>query len=174
MLVLALAIIALAKRNRGLAGALVLLGATADLAVANSRCVTVVPQSLFDGEPEVLHRIREAEEQNPAPGPYRIYRMPLWNPPDWLMETADERGRQFVEWERATLQPKYGINDGVEHTHTIGVAEIYEYEWFFGGFPRNLPDRYFSEAPEADWRSLTRVLAVFENTTAVAYWAWFN
>jgi hypothetical protein len=45
---------------------------------------------------------------------------------------------------------------------------------FFGGFPRNLPDRYFSEAPEADWRSLTRVLAVFENTTAVAYWAWFN
>jgi hypothetical protein len=138
MLVLALAIIALAKRNRGLAGALVLLGATADLAVANSRCVTVVPQSLFDGEPEVLHRIREAEEQNPAPGPYRIYRMPLWNPPDWLMETADERGRQFVEWERATLQPKYGINDGVEHTHTIGVAEIYEYEWFFGGFPRKV------------------------------------
>lgn len=45
---------------------------------------------------------------------------------------------------------------------------------FAGGFPRNLPDRYFSEAPQADWNALTRVFAVFENTTAVAYAAWFN
>ena len=41
-------------------------------------------------------------------------------------------------WERATLQPKYGINEGIEYTHTIGVAEIYDYEWFFGGFPRKV------------------------------------
>jgi len=45
---------------------------------------------------------------------------------------------------------------------------------FAGGFPRNLPDRYFSEAPEVDGRALWRVVAVFENATAVAYWAWFN
>jgi hypothetical protein len=45
---------------------------------------------------------------------------------------------------------------------------------FAGGFPRNLPDRYFSEAPDVDWRVLSRVFAVFENTTAVAYAAWFN
>src|SRR5262245_3650732 len=45
---------------------------------------------------------------------------------------------------------------------------------FAGGFPRNLPDRYFSEAPEVDWRVLSRVFVVFQNTAAVAYAAWFN
>lgn len=45
---------------------------------------------------------------------------------------------------------------------------------FAGGFPGNLPDRYFSEAPEVDMRSLWRVMAVFQNTAAVAYFAWFN
>ena len=40
-----------------------------------------------------------------------------------------------MDWERETIQPKYGINEGVEYTHTIGVAELYDYEWFFGGFP---------------------------------------
>ncbi len=46
----------------------------------------------------------------------------------------------FVAWERGTLQPKYGIDLGVEYTHTIGVAELYDYEWFFAGFPRHLQD----------------------------------
>ena len=40
-----------------------------------------------------------------------------------------------MTWERETIQPKYGITLGVNYTHTIGVAEIYDYEWFFGGFP---------------------------------------
>lgn len=138
MMGLTLGLVALARRNVPLAGALALIVVTADLAVANSRYVTVVPQALFEGEPEVLKIIREAERRDPSPGPYRVYRMPLWNPPLWLMTASDDRGRDFVEWERATLQPKYGINEGVEHTHTIGVAEIYDFEWFFGGFPRKV------------------------------------
>jgi hypothetical protein len=43
-----------------------------------------------------------------------------------------------------------------------------------GGFPGNLADRYFSEAPEVNMNALSRVIAVFQNTTAVAYAAWFN
>ncbi|MGC8643653.1 MAG: hypothetical protein ACP5XB_27660, partial [Isosphaeraceae bacterium] len=141
MLACALLLIPLARRRPGAAGVLALLSMTADLAVANSRYVTVVPQALFEAEPEVLKIIREAERKDPAPGPYRVYRMPAWNPPEWTMKSADDRCREFVAWEHATLQPKYGINEGVEHTHTMGVAEIYDYEWFFGGFPRKVWDQ---------------------------------
>ncbi len=38
------------------------------------------------------------------------------------------------------LQPKYGIPHGVQYAHVLGVAELYEYEWFFGGFLRKVRD----------------------------------
>ncbi len=43
-----------------------------------------------------------------------------------------------VIWERDTVQPKYGINFGIEYAHTLGVAEIYDYEWYYGGFFRKV------------------------------------
>ena len=47
-----------------------------------------------------------------------------------------DRAVDFVVWEHDTLLPKYGINLGVEYTHTFGVGQIYDYEWFFGSSPR--------------------------------------
>ena len=103
--------------------------------MANARYVITVPQSLMETEPEVVRIIKEAEAANPAPGPFRIHRMPQWTPPFWYSEASADRVGDFVTWERETIQPKYGITLGVNYTHTIGVAEIYDYEWFFGGFP---------------------------------------
>ena len=100
-----------------------------------SRYVSTVPQSLMETKPEVVRIIEEAERKDPVARPFRVHRMPLWNPPSWLGKQSDDRVRDFVAWERETIQPKYGINQGVEYTHTIGVAELYDYEWFFGGFP---------------------------------------
>ena len=45
---------------------------------------------------------------------------------------------------------------------------------FDGKFPKNLPDRYFSEERDVDIGVLFRVFTLFENTTSVAYAAWFN
>ena len=67
--------------------------------------------------------------------------MPQWNPPGWHSKTSADRVNDFVAWERETIQPKYGITEGVEYTHTIGVAELYDYEWFFGGFPFTVRDQ---------------------------------
>jgi len=135
MLALALILIPLAGRRPVLAGLLALLAVSADLAVANSRHVSTVPQALFDDEPEVSRIIKEAERQNPSPGPFRVHRMPIWSPPHWFSVSSTDRIRDFVTWERATIQPKYGITQGIEYTHTLGVAELYDYEWFFSGFP---------------------------------------
>ena len=135
MLALTVALIVLARRRVALAGMLALIFVSADLAVANARYVTTVPQALFDDEPEVVRIIREAERENPSPGPFRVHRMPQWGPTGWHSSSSPDRVRDFVAWERGTIQPKYGITEGIEYTHTLGVSELYDYEWFFGGFP---------------------------------------
>lgn len=135
---LGIAAMMLARRRPGLAGALALAIVTADLAVANRRMIATVPQALFEVEPEAIKHIREAEREKPSDGPYRVHRMPIWNPLGWHLTKSADRVRDFMEWERATIQPKYGINLGVEFTHTVGVAELYDYEWYFGGFLRSI------------------------------------
>jgi len=138
ILALAIAAMLLARRRPRLAGALALAIVAADLAVANHRMIATAPQALFEVEPEVARIIREAESEKPSDGPFRIHRMAIWNPPGWYATKSDDRVRDFLEWERATLQPKYGINLGIEYTHTVGVAELYDYEWYFGGFLRTI------------------------------------
>jgi hypothetical protein len=123
-----------AHHRPALAAAVALTALTADLTAANAKYVLTVPQAILDKTPEVLQIIQTLEEKNPSPGPYRIHRMPVWNPRVWALEASDNRVRDFVEWERGTLQPKYGIAEGVQFTLTFGVAELYDYEWFFGGF----------------------------------------
>ena len=115
-------------------GALILVVLTLDLATANARLVLTVPQEDFVTKPEVLERIEEAERLNPAPGPFRIHREPIWNPFSWRFEPSTERVRDMFRWERSTIQPKYGLSYGVEYTRTLGVAELYDYEWFFATF----------------------------------------
>ena len=119
-----------------LAGSCALLLVTADLAAANARCVLTVPQTVLDSKPEVLKAIEDEERNHPRPGHFRIHRMPAWHPRGWQMNASVDRAVDFVVWEHKTLLPKYGINLGVDYTHTFGVGEIYDYEWFFASSPR--------------------------------------
>jgi hypothetical protein len=137
LLSLALLLVRFAPRRPALAAAAVLAVTTADLATANARSVITAPQQMFEGVPELLRIINEDAKAHPYPGPYRIHRMPLWNPGGWGEQATTDRVRDFLEWERKTIQPKYGINYGVQYTLTYGVAELYDYEWFFGGFLRS-------------------------------------
>jgi len=135
VLSIGLGIFRLARRSLPAAGSLLVFCVAIDLGVANFRYVKTVPQELLEGESEVVRIIRDAEREQPSDGPFRVHRMPQWNPPYWVHNSSDDRGRDFVTWERRTIQPKYGITQGIEYTHTMGVAELYDYEWFFGGFP---------------------------------------
>jgi hypothetical protein len=143
-LVLAIAlvlILRLASRLPVVAAALALAVSSADLAVANARVVTTVPQSVMDEIPEVLSSIKLAERERPASGPYRVHRVPIWNPMGWGETASPDRLREIVEWQRETLGPKYGINLGISYTLSIGVAQINDYERFFGGFYFKARDR---------------------------------
>ena len=111
---------------------------TVDLGLANAPLIKTVPQADFEETPKVLRLIAEAEKRDPSPGPYRIHRMPIWNPTIWQNTTSDDRVRDFVRWEHGTIQPKYGLLHGVEYTHAVGVGELYDYSWFFAPFPRSV------------------------------------
>lgn len=140
VLALGLAVFRLAARRPGLAGILVLLVSTLDLTLANRHFVLTVPQAVLEAKPEVLTLIEEAERAKPQPGPYRIHRLPSWEPFIWKKTGSPDRGQEIVQWERDTLQPKYGIPYGVEYARVVGVAELYENEWYYGGFLRTVRD----------------------------------
>jgi len=140
MMAVTLVVVSLAQRRPAAAGLLAVLAATADLGIANGRYVATVPQELFETEPEAVRILREAEQKNPSDGPFRVHRMAQWNPPKWFSTASDNRVLDFLIWERGTIQPKYGITEGIEYTHTMGVAELYDYEWYFAGFPRTIDE----------------------------------
>lgn len=141
VMAIGLALVRWGRRAEGVAGALALLVMTVDLALANARSVLTVPQKLFETEPRVVRLIKEAEDLKPSPGQhYRVHRMPIWEPISWASETSHDRIGDFLAWERETIQPKYGLPYGVEYTLSLGVAELYDYDWFFGGFLRKVDD----------------------------------
>ena len=77
----------------------------------------------------------------------------------------------FVTWERGTLQPKYGIDLGVEYTHTIGVAELYDYEWFFARLPphvRRCTTADVSALTKGDSSSTSLVAATTSGTRGIS------
>ena len=138
-------LVLVARKRPELAGSAAVIIMTADLAVANARYVLTVPQSLLESKPEVLKIIEAAERDDPAQGPYRIHRMPIWSPLGWRSTRSKDRVFELVTWEHDTMQPKYGINHGVEYTYTLGVAELYDYDWYFNGFPRIVRDPEIAE-----------------------------
>ena len=135
-----------ARKRPHLAGSVAVIVMTADLATANARHVLTVPQAVFETKSEVLRIIEDAERAHPSPGPYRIHRMPIWSPMGWPSTTSKDRNYEIVTWEHDTIQPKYGINMGVEYTHTMGVAELLDYDWYFNGFPRKVRDEQVAKA----------------------------
>ena len=131
------ALVLMARRRPATAGILAVVLAAADVGLANGWTVRAVPQSDFEKVPKALAKIAEAEASDPSPGPYRIHRMPTWSPTRWREVRSDDRIRDVDAWEHDTIQPKYGLLDGVEYTQTLGTAELYDYEWFFSPFPRS-------------------------------------
>ena len=107
---------------------------TADLAAANAAYVLTVPQALFDTTSEVSEVIANAERADPSPGPFRIYRMWQWYPTRWYKTPSQNRIDETLIWDRDTLYPKFGIDFGLEYTHTGGVGELANYERFFTRF----------------------------------------
>jgi hypothetical protein len=134
---LAAVAIILERRRPALGATVAIAVLTVDLLVANARFIETVDATIFQGQPEILERIEAAERANPSDGPYRVHRMPLWNPVAWSEMPSGDRVEDFARWERKTIQPKYGITFGCQYTLTEGTAELFDYWFYFAPFYGN-------------------------------------
>lgn len=146
VLALGLFLTVLARRRPHLAGPAALVLITLDLATANARFILTAPQATFETTPEALRVIQDAERIDPSPGPFRIHRMVQWYPLGWRRSPSSDRLVESVSWDRDTLYPKYGINLGLEYTHTTGVGQLRDYERFFAILKRKVLDRQVAES----------------------------
>ncbi len=125
----------LARRRPGLAGPVAVALVAVDLAIANAGMVWTVPQAEFDREPAAWAAIERAERDDPATGPFRVHRMPIWYPTAFYREGSAARRDELFRWERDTLMPLQGLPLGVNYTLTVGVMERFDYLLFFRPFP---------------------------------------
>lgn len=130
----AIAAAKLIRTRPRIASALVLLCISIDLAIADASLIVTVPQADFEKKPHAIELIEKAEKADPSAGPFRIFRMHVWEPNDWLLYSSSDRYHAIMRWERDTLQPKYGLPYGICYAITKGTAELYDYEFFFGPF----------------------------------------
>ncbi len=112
-----------AGRRGAIAAAMAMAVIVVDLAVANAPLVVAIPQADFEREPEALRAIREAERNDPSPGPFRIHRMPSWVPVGWADSRSTRRLRELVDWEIDTLQPSFGWLHGLRYVF-VDESEI--------------------------------------------------
>ena len=126
-----------AKRPR-LASGLVIAASMLDLCLANRSYLVTVTQATLDAKPKAVQLIEEAERLDPDPMPFRVHRMPSWEPVIWSRLASNDRLGDLVRWEHATIQPKYGILFGINYTFTLGVAELFDYDMFMASFFRKV------------------------------------
>jgi hypothetical protein len=186
-----------APRHPRAAAALALLLLAADLAVANARLIRTAPQAVFDAPSETARRIEAAERADPAPGPFRIHRMPGgWFPIQLATTHTPQRDRELIAWARETLYPLFALPLGLEYCTTIGSLELDDYVAFFHPqlmpipagmarvlgvpagqpvvyFPRRSFDlwgaRYFLLPARPDWQSRERGFASLLDQTELIY-----
>jgi hypothetical protein len=185
----ALALVLGGARRPALAGAVALAVLSADLALANARHVITVPQALMDRTPRVVELIARAERAAgaTASGPFRVHRMPLWEPYAWYRRSSPDRAEQSTAWEHDTIYPKYGLPYGLQYPYTRGVAELSDHTRFFERFRTSIdpgaPRRSFNylrrsldlwntryfviTAYPARWLSLNPVFSAFLDRTEV-------
>jgi hypothetical protein len=119
-----------------------------------------------------------------------------WYPPPFSTTGSAERFRDWVSWERGTLQPLYGLPLGLDYCATVGAVELDDHAAFFRPravpvpagmaqilgvpagqpvvyFPRRGFDlwgvRYFLLPSLADWQSPVRGFASFLDQTELIH-----
>ena len=150
-------------RRPRLGARMALLVLTGDLALANAGLIWTVPQADFEAPPEAARRIAAAERDRsvPAPGPFRIHRMPDWLPPRFVLNRSPRRlARAGRPGTAQTLQPLYALPLGLDYCTTQGILELDDHRFFFSsemiplpaamaqvlGLPAGRPVRYYPQA----------------------------
>ncbi len=108
--------------------ALVLLVAV-DLGLANRWMVAEATVDL-PNEPSSLAWAIQQEQQNGDGQPYRVWRHPLWLPPEWKAVGSPNRLEEALRWDRDTLWPKHNLGYHLPVAEVHGTMSLAAYREF--------------------------------------------
>jgi hypothetical protein len=131
VLSISLLLIRLSARRPRTAGALAILIVSLDLMAAGSRIVWTVPQAVYEEPPRMLNLIDAAERSEPAPGPFRVHRVNLWQPVDWFLRSSNNRHEEVARWQHDTLSSLSPVSFGLDSTYVLGPSDVYDHALLF-------------------------------------------
>ena len=126
-----LLLIGLAARRPRAAETLAIVIVSLDLMAAGSRIVWAVPQAVFEEPPRMFKLIEASERSEPAPGPFRVHRMNLWQPVDWFLRSSNQRHEEIARWQHDTLDTLTPVSFGLDSTYLLGPSDVYDHALLF-------------------------------------------
>ncbi len=98
-----------------------------DLAVANGWMVATAPAALWQQPSRLATAINSGESDRDDASPRRVYRRPLWLPPEWKAAGSPDRIAELVRWERDTLFPKHHLGAGLAVADIEGTMSLLDH-----------------------------------------------
>jgi len=114
---------ALLRWRSGVAGLLLVTLTAVDLTVANGWMIATAPREIMQ-HPSAAARAMAADGEQSAVGPPRVWRAPLWLPGEWRRSSSPDRLVEAMRWDRATLWPKYNLEEGLAVVEVHGTMMI--------------------------------------------------
>ena len=96
-----------------------------DLYLANRWMIPTVDRRNFAVQSPLLEKIAQTHS---GPHPPRIYRFPIWYPASFRNQTSENRFEESVLFDRATLWPKYSLENRVSIVDVRGTVSAQAYE----------------------------------------------
>jgi hypothetical protein len=79
----------------------------------------------------LVRLIEEAEQRDPASGPFRVHRMPIWFPASWFTRGSPSRFLEITQWEYDTIKPDFATLGHLSYTITGGALDLDDLTQFF-------------------------------------------
>ncbi len=123
--------------------ACLLLATAVDLATANGWMILTVPDRDWQADSDIVRVIRSCAQGEESPQPFRILRgsRPSWWPERWTAESDENRMRQGLLWDRATLHPKYNLSCNLSLVESYGSCTSHDYLTLLRAARHNGPKR---------------------------------
>lgn len=131
-------------KNRRCAPAAMLVLVALDLAAANAWMVASAPEELWQTPSKIAQAIRLDQNTQDQSGPIRVWRHPIWAPPQWQTTSSPDRLAESVRWERDTMRPKHNLSQG------IAIVDVRD---------TMMRQEYFQQLTAAGWPEIMDVTA---------------
>lgn len=102
-----------------------------DLWAANSWMIVGMPREILHGKPAIASQIRDESRSATLPSSLpRVFRGNLvsWQPQSFRKSSSDQRLSELTLWERATLLPKFQLDQQTTLVESHGSISLADYE----------------------------------------------